>query len=190
MRFAAVLLLGLAGSIATASQVSGYEFVAPGSWKSERGVRSVSPGTWQTWVSAAGSQAVAKTAAEGENHFGILEFWCRADMRAGGLRFYGHKDSALYTAGGPLRYVPKSAQAEVVQQVIFRIDGATFPVEFTYIPWEQTWVAHNVLSSRFLEAFASGTSLAIVVQGRGVVTEFRLNSSRKARETMSTVCRN
>ncbi|MCC6887203.1 MAG: hypothetical protein IT536_01485 [Hyphomicrobiales bacterium] len=190
MRISIALLLGVVGSIATAPQVSGFEFVAPGSWKSDSGVKSVTPGTWKTWVSRPGPEPVVTTAAEGDNHYGILELWCRPDMRAGGLVFYGHKDSALYTTGGPLRYVPENAKSEVTQQVIFRIDRSAFPVEFTYTPWERTWVANDLLSARFLEAFASGTSLAIVVQGKGVVTEFRLNGTRKAREMMSAVCKN
>lgn len=175
---------------AAAPAASVAEFVAPGRWGATGDSRFVAPGTWMVQVSQTGSAPSVTATAEGMNHHGIIEFWCRPDMKRGGLRFFGHKDSALYTTGNPLIYVPESANAEIRQPVAFVFDTARYIIDFSYIPWERIWVGNDILSPSFLESFASSRSLEIAVDGHGTVTTFALNGSRKARDAMARVCNN
>lgn len=154
------------------------QWVAVGRWAQGDGFRFVAPGTWM--VLAEGERVTIS--AEGDNHVGRLDLWCRADAPAGGLRFSGYYGEGLQRTHGPLPWPSGEA-------VVLMVDGRRFERVLRYDPLGRDWSAEAAIDPALLDALSNGSALELRGSDGGLVTRLGLSGSGAAREALRRVCR-
>ncbi|EKF16869.1 hypothetical protein [Nitratireductor pacificus] len=160
---------------------AGAQWGGAGEWGPAGHTMWVEPGTWMVTFPDQGDWPSVAASAEGQNHTGRLEFSCRRGAPSGNMMLWDYHGSALAV-------VPRSHPEETRQDVVFDFDGKTFDVTLTFVPWDRVWLAQGLLTSRFLEAFASSRRLEIRSLDGEQVNIWGLKGTRKARQSMRQVC--
>lgn len=154
------------------------QWVAVGRWGSESSFRFVAPGTWMALDTGPSGFEIS---AEGDNHVGRLTFWCRPDMQGGGLLLTQY-------LGPNLRQTLRDPGLVESETVTFIVGERRFDFALDLIEWERTWSAQDVLTRKFLDAFARANRLELRNAGEDIVTSFRMNGSSAALSAMRRRC--